>query len=149
MEAPRVKGFELGRAIGFGECGRVYRAKTPTGEDCAVKVFDQMAISLGLLEQMTGRLGSGGWPGGVMPLLAVDLDSDPAFWVTPLLEGGGGDSMPTPPIGRPCAMICTRLPWNTAGSGTTWRRDRTFAQDFPTGITNYGSRSSRSPLSQP
>jgi len=95
MEAPRVKGFELGRAIGVGGCGRVYRAKTPTGEDCAVKVFDQMAISPRLLEQITHRLGRGGWPGGVMPLLASDLESDPAFWVTPLLEGGGSDSTPT------------------------------------------------------
>ena len=79
MEAPRVDGLELGKRIGHGGCGQVYEA----AEERVVKVFDETAISRRLLEKMTARLETGGWPSGVMPVLSRDFEAKRPFWVTP------------------------------------------------------------------
>ena len=78
MEASKIDGLELGKLIGHGGCGRVYEV----GEERVVKVFDEKAISRRLLEKMTGRLETGGWPSGVMPVLSRDFEAKSPFWVT-------------------------------------------------------------------
>jgi tetratricopeptide (TPR) repeat protein len=50
----------------------------------AVKIFNETAISRGLLEKMTQRLEAGGWPAGVLPVLAAEFGGSPALRVTPL-----------------------------------------------------------------
>jgi len=45
MTLPEIAGHELQELIGSGSCGAVYRAKSSTGEDCAIKVFGAMAIN--------------------------------------------------------------------------------------------------------
>ena len=96
MEVPRADGLELGKLIGHGGCGRVFQAEDAAGADCAVKVFEERAISRQLLEKMTGRLKSGGWPSGVMPVIAADFKAAQPFWVTPLVVGVEDGAEPTP-----------------------------------------------------
>ncbi len=85
-----------GKLIGHGGCGRVFRAKDDSGADCAVKVFEERAISRQLLEKMTGRLASGGWPSGVMPVSAADFKAVHPFWMTPLVADAEDGTDPTP-----------------------------------------------------
>ena len=85
MEVPRVEGLKPGNPIGAGGCGWVFHATDAAGHDCAVKVFDPTAICRGLLEKMTERLESGGWPAGVMRVLSADLDNPRPLWITPLV----------------------------------------------------------------
>ncbi len=87
MEVPPLQGFKPGKLIGHGGCGRVYQTQDENGAACAIKVFDEDAISRRLLAKMTNRLKSGGWPGGLMPLVAADLEGKRPFWVTPLVAG--------------------------------------------------------------
>ena len=96
MEVPRADGLIPGKLIGHGGCGRVFQAKEDSGADCAVKVFDERAISRQLLEKMTGRLATGGWPSGVMPVMAADFKATHPFWITPLVADLGDGSDPTP-----------------------------------------------------
>lgn len=96
MDAPRVDGLKPGRVIGHGGCGRVYQATDGSGADCAVKVFDETAISRRLLGKMTARLEVGGWPAGVMPVIAADFDAERPFWITPLVAGVEGGAEPVP-----------------------------------------------------
>lgn len=93
MEVPRVDGIRLGKQIGHGGCGRVYLATDEHGVDCAVKFFTATAISRRLLEKMTVRLESGGWPAGVMPVESADFMADVPFWITPLVAGVDGEQV--------------------------------------------------------
>ncbi len=95
MELPRVAGLKLGKQIGYGGCGRVYRATDEEGAECAVKFFTATAISRRLLEKMLDRLNSGTWLGAVMPVSAADLSADTPYWVMPLVgEISGEDVTP-------------------------------------------------------
>ena len=96
MEVPPLQGFKPGKLIGFGGCGRVYQTQDETGAACAIKIFNEDAISRRLLAKMTERLKSGGWPTGLMPLVASDLEGKRPFWVTPLVAGleEGADPLP-------------------------------------------------------
>ncbi len=96
MEVPPPQGFKPGKLIGYGGCGRVYQTQDASGAPCVVKIFDPDAISRRLLAKMTERLKSGGWPSGVMPVLASDLAANHPFWVTPLVAGieDGVDPLP-------------------------------------------------------
>ena len=96
MEVPPPQGFKLGKLIGYGGCGRVYQTKNDAGEACVIKIFDEDTISRRLLAKMTDRLGSAGWPSGVMPVIASDFEADRPFWVTPLVAGEeeGVDPLP-------------------------------------------------------
>ncbi|MES2925019.1 MAG: hypothetical protein V4819_25915 [Verrucomicrobiota bacterium] len=96
MEVSRMDGLKPGKLIGHGGCGRVFQAKDAAGSDCAVKFFDERAISRQLLEKMTGRLGIGGWPSGVMPVIAADFKAAHPFWITPLVVAAEGGTDPTP-----------------------------------------------------
>jgi tetratricopeptide (TPR) repeat protein len=84
MGVPQVEGFTIVEAIGAGGCGAVYRAVAADGTEVAVKVFDGMAIDRALLTASNRRLADGGWPAGVMPVLAASFDSRPATRVVPL-----------------------------------------------------------------
>ncbi len=84
METPRVAGLKVAELIGYGGCGRVYRAEDASGTSWAVKIFDELAISRGLLEKMTQRLEAGGWPAGVLPVVAAEFGGAVALRVTPL-----------------------------------------------------------------
>ena len=92
MDAPRVDGYEIRRLLGAGGCGRVFLARDEDGNWVAVKFFDGMAVQRALLARMTARLGEGGWPVGVMPVMHADFDSRPALRVTPWLGDGDPDS---------------------------------------------------------
>lgn len=96
MEAPRVDGFEIRRLLGAGGCGRVFLARDDAGGWVVVKFFDGMAVQRGLLARMTARLGEGGWPEGVMPVVHADFESRPALRVTPWL--GDGDPEGDDPV---------------------------------------------------
>lgn len=63
--------------IGAGRCGRVFLAEDEAGRLLAVKVFNEESINRPLLVEMTGRLEEGGWPEGVMPVLAADFAEPP------------------------------------------------------------------------
>lgn len=91
MDAPRVEGLKPKKLIGYGGCGRVYRADDESGGECAVKIFEKSAISPELLKRMTERLEIGGWPGGVLRVLSADLEEMPPFWVMPLVTSGEGE----------------------------------------------------------
>ena len=91
MDQPRVAGLQLGKQIGHGGCGRVYRATETGGGDCAVKFFTTTAISRRLLEKMTERLDAETWPEGVMPVTSADFAADLPFWITPLVGDSDGD----------------------------------------------------------
>jgi serine/threonine protein kinase len=96
MDVPRVDGLTPGKLIGRGGCGRVFHAKDSSGADCTIKVFDEIAVSRRLLEKMTLRLETGGWPAGVMKVISADFDAVHPFWVTPLVAGveEGADPIP-------------------------------------------------------
>src|SRR6478609_6934255 len=96
MEVPRVEGLIPVKLIGHGGCGRVFHAKDVFGKDCAIKVFDEIAIPRRLLEKMTLRLETGGWPAGVMKVISADFDATHPFWVTPLVVGAGDGADPIP-----------------------------------------------------
>ena len=91
MDQPRVAGLQLGKQIGHGGCGRVYRATEDGGANCAVKFFTTTAMSRRLLQKMTGRLEAEGWPVGVMPVTSADFTADLPFWITPLVGDSDGD----------------------------------------------------------
>jgi serine/threonine protein kinase len=88
MDTPQVEGLKPKQLIGYGGCGRVYRAEDGAGGECAVKIFEKSSVSPELLKRMTERLEIGGWPAGVMRVLSADLDQLPPFWVTPLVTSG-------------------------------------------------------------
>ena len=79
MEASKVDGLELGELVGYGGCGRVYEVE----EERVAKVFDDRAISRQLLEKMTGRLETDGWPAGVIPVISRNFEAKQPFWLTP------------------------------------------------------------------
>ncbi len=96
MNVPLLDGFVVGELIGFGGCGKVYRAQDAAGVECVVKVFDRKAVSAELLGRMTRRLETGGWPDGVMPVFAGDFDPGHSFWMTPLFLKGDPERVPVP-----------------------------------------------------
>jgi hypothetical protein len=96
MEVPLLDGFVIGKLIGYGGCGKVYRAHNPAGVECAVKVFDGNSVSCALLGKMTRRLETGGWPEGVMPVMAADFEPGHSFWTTPLLLTAEAERIPVP-----------------------------------------------------
>lgn len=120
MEVPKVEGLKLGKRIGYGGCGRVYLAKDENGADCAVKFFDEKAISPRLLDKMTRRLETGGWPEGVMPVLAADFDNDRPFWVMPLVAvcEEGDDPVPR----------CLQMNINEHPGESSWALVRSLAR---------------------
>lgn len=87
-------GWRPGPLIGEGGCGRVCRVEAEGGTDCVIKVFDEAAISLPLLEKMTRRLKTGGWPAGVMKVMFCDFEAEPPYWITPLVAEDGGEDEP-------------------------------------------------------
>ncbi len=93
MELPRVAGLKLGKQIGYGGCGRVFRATNEAGGECAVKFFTATTISRRLLEKMTDRLGSGAWPMAVMPVISADFAGEAPYWITPLVGEISGDDV--------------------------------------------------------
>jgi hypothetical protein len=98
MEAPHVAGLRIRHLIGSGGCGSVHLAEAADGGWYAVKILDGMAIARGLLARMAGRLGAGGWPAEVVPVVLADYDNRPAYQVTPWLADGdpeeGGRAVP-------------------------------------------------------
>ena len=96
MEVPRGDGMKPGKLVGYGGCGRVFQAKDAAGADCVVKVFEERAISRQLLEKMTERLATGGWPSGVMPVIAADFKATRPFWITPLVADAEDGTDPIP-----------------------------------------------------
>ena len=96
MEVPRADGLKPGKLIGHGGCGRVFQAKDAAGTDCAVKFFDERTISRQLLEKMTARLKTGGWPSGVMPVIAADFNAAQPFWITPQVVDAEDGADPIP-----------------------------------------------------
>lgn len=96
METPRVDGLKVLELIGFGGCGRVYRAEDEEGRPVVLKIFDEAAVSRELLAKMTLRLESGGWPDGVLPVLSAEFGEMPAIRVSPLLVDAGDDGVPSP-----------------------------------------------------
>ncbi|RYD22829.1 MAG: hypothetical protein EOP87_26780, partial [Verrucomicrobiaceae bacterium] len=96
MEAPRVEGLKLGKLIGHGGCGHVYQVLGGAEPERVVKFFDEAPVNRALLEKMTLRLETGGWPSGVMQVLAADFGADRAYWITPLVAGIEPDVDPIP-----------------------------------------------------
>lgn len=96
MEVPRVEGLKMDKLIGHGGCGHVYQIQDAESITRVVKIFDSAAISRRLLEKMTMRLETGGWPVGIMPVLAADFGADVPYWITPwvAVEEEGGESAP-------------------------------------------------------
>ena len=82
--------------MSMGGCGRVYQAVDEAGTALAVKVFDERAVSRGLLEKMTERLETGGWPAGVMPIFSATFKEGRSFWVMPLLASAQEGEEPEP-----------------------------------------------------
>ena len=120
MDVPRADGMKPGKLIGNGGCGRVYLTKDEAGNDRAMKIFDPAAVSLSLLEKMTGRLEAGGWPVGVMQVLGADLKSKQPYWVMPLVAGieDGADPLP-----------CNLQIWLREHPGTySWKLVRSLAR---------------------
>lgn len=78
------EGFNVIGLIGPGGCGSVCTAEDRNGTMVAVKYFEGMAIRRSLLSSMLGRLSQQGWPEGVMPVLASELEGRPAMVVMPL-----------------------------------------------------------------
>ncbi len=91
MDTLRVDDLKLGKLIGYGACGSVYLWQDAAGVECAVKVFDESAISRSLLKTMTGRLTDGGWPSGVMPVISSNFGSQRPFWITPRVADGADE----------------------------------------------------------
>ena len=65
----------------------MYLTQDKAGAACVIKIFDEEAISRRLLAKMTDRLKCSGWPSGLMPIVASDLEGKRPFWVTPLVAG--------------------------------------------------------------
>jgi serine/threonine protein kinase/tetratricopeptide (TPR) repeat protein len=82
MEAPRINGLKVTQTIGSGVSGIVYAAEDERGKKVAAKVFNDRSVQLFLLQKMTQRLETGGWPRGVMPVLSADYEARPARRVT-------------------------------------------------------------------
>lgn len=91
MKTLVVDGYDIRRPLGAGGCGQVFLAADAAGGWVVVKVFDSMTVCPRLLARMTGRLGAGGWPKGVMPVLFADFGARPALRVTPWLGRGSPD----------------------------------------------------------
>jgi eukaryotic-like serine/threonine-protein kinase len=83
METPKVEGLQVLELMDYGGCGRVFRTEDEDGKLWSLKVFDDMAISRALLGRMTARLGEGGWPEGVLPVISSEFGRSPAFRVSP------------------------------------------------------------------
>jgi hypothetical protein len=96
MDAPRVDGLKVLELVGFGGCGRVYRATDEEGAELALKIFDEGAIDRELLGRMTLRLESGGWPDGVLPVLSAEFGEMPAIRVGGMMAGKGEGGAITP-----------------------------------------------------
>lgn len=96
MEVPQVDRLQVGKLIGPGGCGRVYQARDAEGVAVAVKVFDENAVSRALLEKMTQRLETGGWPDGVVPLISSHFGERGGFWVMPLVADADAEAQPRP-----------------------------------------------------
>jgi eukaryotic-like serine/threonine-protein kinase len=96
MDGQPQQQFKPGKLIGYGGCGRNYLTDNDGGLPSVIKVFDANSISAPLLARMTERLEMGGWPKGVMPLVASNLLGKRPFWVTPLVARleRGLDPMP-------------------------------------------------------
>jgi tetratricopeptide (TPR) repeat protein len=84
METPRVDGLKVLELIGYGGCGRVYRAEDENGTPLSLKIFHESAVSRVLLGRMSLRLEAGGWPKGVLPVIAADFSEIPAIRVSPI-----------------------------------------------------------------
>ena len=82
--------------IGEGACGAVFRVKDPQGCTLALKLLDDAAVNRGLLESTTRRLRAGGWPDGVMPVVACDFAGAPAFLLSPLTADETADGAVVP-----------------------------------------------------
>lgn len=109
MNTLAVDGYDIRRQLGAGGCGRVFLAVGADGSWVVLKVFDGMAVSRALLARMTERLGVGGWPKGVMPVLHADFDSRPAVRVTPWLGHGLPDGN-APPTDRSLQSALAEFP---------------------------------------
>lgn len=96
MEAPRVEGLKLGKLIGHGGCGHVYQVLGGSTTERVVKFFDEAPVNRALLEKMTLRLETGGWPAGVMQVLAADFGAERSYWITPMVAGIEPDVDPIP-----------------------------------------------------
>jgi tetratricopeptide (TPR) repeat protein len=95
MESPDVEGLNVIGSIESGGSGSVYRAEDAAGNQLALKLFDDEAISRNLLSRMTSRISTGDWPEGVMPVLFSDFESAPAVLVSPLqAEVNDGKAVP-------------------------------------------------------
>ncbi len=96
MEVPRVDRLQPGKLIGYGGSGRIFGAKDETGAEWVVKVFHPNAINRPLLEKMTARLETGGWPAGVMKVPAADLKAEQPYWITALHADAAEGAEPVP-----------------------------------------------------
>ncbi|MCB1131079.1 MAG: hypothetical protein KDN05_08120, partial [Verrucomicrobiae bacterium] len=85
MDVLRLDDLTVHDLIGFGESGRVFQAEDRAGAPCVLKVLDEPAINRNLLDKTTKRLAAGGWPDGVMPVLAADFGGAPACVLLPLV----------------------------------------------------------------
>lgn len=96
MDAPQVEEIQISKRIGKGGCGSVYAATDDHGAQLAIKIFDSLAISKALLEKMTKRLASGGWPAGVMPVVFSESAEGQFRGVMPLLATVADGAQPVP-----------------------------------------------------
>lgn len=101
METQHADGLKIGdltghELIGEGGCGAVFRVRDAGGNALALKIFDDTTVHRELLEKMTKRLEAGGWPAGVLPVIAADFRAVPAYRIMPLMEdtGEGDESKP-------------------------------------------------------
>lgn len=84
--------------IGEGGCGKVYLVEDREGERLVLKRFDEAAVNLPLLDQMTRRLASGGWPPGVVPVIRTRSGSGSGIRLSPLLAELGSDGEELRPL---------------------------------------------------
>lgn len=84
METPKVEGLQVFELLGYGGCGRVYRAEDQRGHPLALKIFDDLSVCRVLLGKMTARLNAAGWPDGVLPVISANFGSSPSFRASPL-----------------------------------------------------------------
>jgi hypothetical protein len=101
METVHAESLNLGdltdhELIGEGGCGQVFAVKDAAGNPLALKIFDDTTIHRGLLEKMTRRLEEGGWPDGVLPVIASDFHGPSAFRIMPLVADLREDGTPAP-----------------------------------------------------